>query len=110
MAFNHQLTTIINYVDPKDYAASMNDLYRTFVKKEKVKPRVKAADGNVDSKSKESASKDDEVNEDSVSSGTGGGGGGGGGGDQAAVFEANRQRDYMEKNCPYVEENVETGR
>ena len=97
MAFNHQLTTIINYVDPKDYAASMNDLYRTFVKKEKVKPRVKAADGNVDSKSKESASKDDEVNEDSVSSGTGGGGGGGGGGDQAAVFEANRQRDYMEK-------------
>ena len=39
MAFTHQLTTIINYVDPKEYETSMNDLYRTFVKKEKGKAR-----------------------------------------------------------------------
>ena len=109
-AFQHQLTTIINYIDPKDYEDSMNDLYRTFVKKEKGKGRRKSK--KTSSSEEKSSSKteddDDESNGNDGSNnqgnnnsgskrGNGGSMGGAPGEAQAAVNEANRQRDYMEK-------------
>ena len=105
-AFKHQLTTIINYVDPKDYEDSINDLYRTFVKKEKGKGRRKAKKSSNSSNEEKSSKTEDEDGQGGGSSEIDGNdrdGGNGGrnrawevfGEAQAAINEANRQRDYM---------------